>query len=142
MSDVSVQHEHLIRRAYTNTRVTAVTVICDGGFFSPKVEQSSVLVDDAYCQIRNALCDDRQVSDLRRCFRYLISWCHVRGKFMYRMYAFIVALEVTLHSTRIMFTLIILTGKSDLYHFRGCNIRFEENSSSDPMLLGLLKFIL
>jgi len=62
---------------------------------------------------------------------------------MYHMYTFIVVVcEVTLYSTRIMFTLVMLMDKFDSYHFRGCNIRFEENPSNDPMLLGLLKFIL
>jgi len=56
MSDVSVQHEH---------------VQSDGDFFSSKVEQSSVLVDDAYRQIRNAPYDEWQVNDLRRCFDIL-----------------------------------------------------------------------
>ncbi|KYN10858.1 hypothetical protein ALC57_17058 [Trachymyrmex cornetzi] len=37
----------------------------NGDLFSSKIEQSSVLVDDAYCQIRNAPCDDRQEERLR-----------------------------------------------------------------------------
>jgi len=49
---------------------------------------------------------------------------------------------VTLHSMRIMFTLRILIGMSDLCHFRGRNIRVDENPNSDPMLSGLIKFIL
>ncbi|XP_018406817.1 PREDICTED: uncharacterized protein LOC108782919 [Cyphomyrmex costatus] len=43
---------------------------------------------------------------------------------------------VTLHSTRMMFTVIMLTNTSDWYHLRGSNTRFE-NPSSDPMLFGL-----
>jgi len=108
MSDVSVQYEHLIRRVYTNIRALSSQpsyVQSDCDFFTSKVEQSPVLVDDTYRQIRNAPCDDRQVNDLRRCFRYLISWCHVRGKFMYRMYAFIVAVcarsNVTLYADNV-----------------------------------------
>ena len=49
---------------------------------------------------------------------------------------------VTLHSTRIMFTFIISIDTSDSCHLRGSSHRFDENPSSDPMLLSLLKFIL
>jgi len=56
------------------------------------------------------------------------------------LYALEVA-HVTLYADNV-YWLIMLIGKSDSCHFRGCNIRSEENPSSDPMLSGLLKFTL
>jgi len=89
----------------------------EGDFFSSKIEKSSVVINDAYHQIRNAPCDDRQVNDLCRCFRYLIFWCHVQRKFMYRMYA----LEVTLlyadneRYREIFIHIIIIIGDATLF---------------------------
>ena len=48
---------------------------------------------------------------------------------------------VMLHSTRIMFTLMMFTEESDLYHFLGSSIRAVENPNNGPMVLGLAKFI-
>ena len=70
----SIQHENLTLTLSLQTSY----VQSNGDLFSAKIEQSSVLVDDAYRQIRNAPCDDRQVNDLRRPLRYLISWRHAR----------------------------------------------------------------
>jgi len=97
--------------------------------FSAKIERSTVLINNVNHQVRNAPCDDWKVNDLCRRFRYLISWWYVRrNSYIVCMHLSLVyAPEVTLHSTRIMFTLIIFIGTSDTCYCRGSIIRFDEN---------------
>jgi len=64
------------------------------------------------------------------------------GEFMYRVRAFAVRACDALHSIQITFRFIMLIDMSDSCHLRDRDIRLDENPSSDPMLLDLLKFIL
>ena len=60
-----------------------------------------------------------------------------------RVHAFAVRTRghVTLYADNV-FTFIMLIDMPDLCHHRSRSIRFDENPSSDPILLGLSKFIL
>ena len=100
-----VQHKHLTSYVQPN-----------GEFFSTKIEQSAVLVYHMNRQILNALYDDRKVNEIIcRSFRYLISWRYARWKLVYCVHASIVAVPiVTLHSIRMIFTLMIFIGIFDL----------------------------
>ena len=51
------------------------------------------------CVLLDPKCDDRQVNDLRRPLRYLISWRHVWRKFVYCVHAFAVAVRARGHIT-------------------------------------------
>ena len=82
----------------------------NGDLLSAKIEQSVILIHNAKRQIRNAPYNDRMVNDLRRSFRYLISWWHAQRKLMYRMHTLVVAVctAVTLLSMRMIFTMIFI----------------------------------
>ena len=67
---------------------------------------------------------------------YILAVCLVK----IRVRAFTVRARV--HFTRITFTFIMLIDMFSSCHLRNRSIRFDENPSSDPMLLGLPKFIL
>jgi len=60
-----------------------------------KIEQ--LTVNNANCQVCDAPWDDWKINDLCRRFRYLISWWHDRRKFMYRVYALVVAIYISSH---------------------------------------------
>jgi len=70
----------------------------NSNFFSTKIEQSTVLINNANRLVRNAPCDDWKVNDLCRRSRYLISWWYVWWKFMYRVYALVVAICTESHA--------------------------------------------
>ena len=98
----------------------------DANLFTSKIEQPSVLIHNAYRQIRNDPCGDWKVNDLRGHSRYLISWVGLSEKihvsYVQRL-PLLYAPAVTLHSTRIMFTFMILIGSSDSCHRSGSNAR-------------------
>jgi len=79
-------------RSIRASHITSSYMQSNSDFLFAKIEQSTVLINNANCQVHNAPCNDRKINDLCRRFRYLISWWHVRRKFMYRVYALVVAI--------------------------------------------------
>jgi len=103
---------------------------------SAKIEQLIVLINNANRQVRNVPCDDWKVNDLCRRFRYLISWWHVRRKFMGHVYALVVAIctesHVALDTNNVYVDNIYRYDSS--CHCRGSSIRFDREPNSDSML--------
>ena len=84
----------------------------------------------------------KYVNNLRWSFQYLIiSWQHARWKLMCAHLPLLYAPAVTLHSICMIFTLMIFIGTSDLCHYRGSSMQFDENPSSESTLRDFVKFI-
>ena len=74
-------------------RIAVASVHVNSNLLSAKIEQSSVLIHNANCQIRKVSYNDWKVNDLRRPFRYRIFRQHAWRKFVYRVQAPVVAIR-------------------------------------------------
>jgi len=89
--NVSSLFRLLIQNKHITLSLSPPYIQSNGNLFSMKIEQSSVLIHNANHQIYNVPYNDRKVNDLCWSFRYLISWWHIRRKFMYRVHGLIIA---------------------------------------------------
>jgi len=96
------------------------------------LRENRAIIYNAKCQICNAPYDDRKINNLCRSFRHLISSV-VRSVKTCTHLSMLYAPAITLHSMRMMFTLMIFIDSFDSCHCRGSNTRFE-NSNSNSML--------
>ena len=132
--------------------VKGVSLVCFGCSFNTSISpptckrwyllrenQSAVLVHHAN---RNAPYNDRKVNDLSLSdILYPSGMLGENSCIVCTHLSLLYVLTVTLHSIRMIFTLMTFIGTSDSCHCRGSNTRFDENLSSEPMLRGFVKFI-